>query len=505
MKFNFKKLTLAHYFLIFLILFLIGVFWAANFGLPWWIWLIIFLISIANFFFFRAELKALIIVVVIIGFSGGVFWQHFVTNKVESRLEGYNQKEISGIGKVYNSSSFGNQGLFYISIGKIDKTEVNAKIFAVSYQSRAVFDINSNASFKGKLEKIQKPDYLYNRSQKEGIYYKIAKAEIAPSNQKITSSSKIKNFFQSVSSGLVSFKNQVSLKIAQTLPEPEASFLDGILLGSRQNLDQQTLNELSATGTSHLIALSGFNITIIIYFLMIVFKKLSPKVSFIIILLAIVSFVVMTGASASIVRAAIMGTVMLLAKRLGRLSEASISLCLAAFLIVLFNPNVIRYDIGFQLSFLATIGIVYLQPILENKIEKRFPSAPKLLNQTFSATISAQVMVLPVLILSFGKMSIVSPIVNLIVVPVIPLAMLIGFIQIIFSFIWIKLGLVIGWVSWLILKFCLIIISFFSRLPFSQVEITKFSNLILIAYYIIIGILVWYLYKRLKIKKQKII
>jgi len=184
----------------------------------------------------------------------------------------------------------------------------------------------------------------------------------------------------------------------------------------------------------------------------------------------------------------------------GRLANARNAIVFSAGAMLLINPMLLRYDIGFQLSFLATLGIVYLYPILENYLIKK--------NRVFGIreivflTISAQIFVLPIILLNFGKLSLISSLANLLVLPIIPLTMFLGFMLIVFQFIFPPLGTVFAWLVFMPLKYEMEIIKFLASFKFSSVEIENFSWMEVVAWYAIL-FLILYKFKKTKDKLTK--
>ncbi len=294
-----------------------------------------------------------------------------------------------------------------------------------------------------------------------------------------------------------SFKNRFEETVGQAITEPQASFVNGILLGSRQNIPKDIKDDFAATSTSHILAISGYNITlvslVVMWFLLFFMRR---KVAFWFSVLAIILFTILTGASASVVRSALMGGIVLLANNSGRLYNPKNSLTLAAFLMVLVNPMILRYDIGFQLSFFATMGIIYVAPLLgrlTKDVDLINPISRGALyfRQTFLMTFSAQLMVLPLLLFYFHNFSLVALPANLIILPFIPLAMTLGFFTGIGGLIWSKLGILIGALAWLVSSLVLWLIKFFAHLPFASFP----SNLswwgVVLFYVIVISYLIY--------------
>lgn len=277
------------------------------------------------------------------------------------------------------------------------------------------------------------------------------------------------------------------------LPEPTAAFLAGLLFGIRSSMPKELLENFNITGLTHIIALSGFNITIIAGALMGWLKYLSARPKFILVVVAIISFVLLTGASPSVTRAAIMGIIILWAGLSGRLHDVAISLLLAAVVMALFNPKVLVYDIGFQLSFLSTIGIVYLFPILDALMSKRLGWIKEYLGTTLSAII----FVMPVIAYHFGRVSLIAPIANILVLPLIPVTMGLGFAAIALGLINQVLGTMVGLLAWVPLKISIMITDFLARVPFASIDMQLTHPGWVIAYYIVLlGLMIyWYGHK----------
>jgi competence protein ComEC len=294
-------------------------------------------------------------------------------------------------------------------------------------------------------------------------------------------------------------------KIDLALPEPHASFLKGLLLGERESFSKEFRENLSRTGTTHIVALSGYNITLVSRFFIwgLLLLTIPYRVSFWIAALAIILFVLLTGASPSVVRAGIMGVLILVAEREGRMYQIRNALVFAAAVMIFQNPKILRFDAAFQLSFLATLGLIYLSPVTESLLDrlkskitgfrseqsrkkealeeksKLFP-----LRQMLTETISAQLMVLPLIIYLFGRVSLVSPISNILVVAAVPYSMGIGFLVGLSGFVSENLAIVLGWFSWILLEYKFQIIYFFAKIPGASINLGKTAALILAIIYL---------------------
>lgn len=258
-------------------------------------------------------------------------------------------------------------------------------------------------------------------------------------------------------------KNAFKDSVSRSIAEPNAALINGILLGSREDIPQSLKDAFNKTGTTHILAISGYNITIVglyISYLLMFFMRRQKAFWFT--TLGIVLFTVLTGASASVVRAAVMGILVLTAYREGRFYSMTNSIVFAGALMVLLNPKVLRFDVGFQLSFLATLGLVYLAPVIKERLEK-LPDFWTF-KENFVATVSAQLMVLPVVLYNFGSFSLLSLPANVLVLPIVPLAMLFGFSAGVFGLAWSRLGETVGLAAWLLAEYEILIVKSFAAI-----------------------------------------
>ena len=179
-------------------------------------------------------------------------------------------------------------------------------------------------------------------------------------------------------------------------------------------------------------------------------------------------FVLMTGASPSVVRAAIMGGALLIARYFGRESGVLPILVCAAFIMVILNPKILAFDIGFQLSFLAVLGLAYIAPFFSKKLE-RWPEFFNL-KKSFITTVSAQLTVLPLALLSFNQFSIIAPLANMLILPFVPLAMLFGFIVGAIGFVSAHLAQLFAYPLWLVTSYQLYVIEYFAHFSFAAIK-----------------------------------
>lgn len=277
--------------------------------------------------------------------------------------------------------------------------------------------------------------------------------------------------------------------LAKILPEPYASFQAGLLLGNRTTQIPDSLTSaFNRTGTTHIVAVSGYNVTIIISILALAFVVFGRKVSFWASLACIFIFVVMTGGSASVVRAGLLGGLVAWGRLEGRRANHLILILFSASVMLLFNPHQLLGDVSFQLSFLAFAGLMYISPILENVI--KFLELPKFIGAIFTETMGAQIAVLPIIIYNFGIISVVAPLVNILVLPFVPLSMLLGFVAGIGGLIWLELGKWLAALAWILLKYIIVVVETFSNIPWAALTYKTVEWWWIPVYYVVIIILI---------------
>lgn len=254
------------------------------------------------------------------------------------------------------------------------------------------------------------------------------------------------------------------------LPEPHASLLVGMLFGIKTTMPKDLYNALITTGTLHVVALSGINISILINLVARITLFLGRKASSILTVCLIVLFVLFVGPSPSIVRAALMGSLSLVAVYFGRQNWGLLSLILAAGIMLLFNFSLI-FDISFQLSFLATLGIILANKHIKCQLKKGMLNQSKCWFKTnLFITLSAQLFTLPIILWNFHRISLVSPVANLATGWLIQPIMILGIITGVIGWIWLPLGYIPALITWVPLTIFIKLIEMFARIPGASVQ-----------------------------------
>ncbi len=208
---------------------------------------------------------------------------------------------------------------------------------------------------------------------------------------------------------------------------------------------------------------------------------------FVLILLTV--YIIMIGAPASAVRAGLMAGLLLLAQKVGRLRSADRAVVFAATAMLAINPSLLAADVGFQLSFMATLSIIYLKPIFDEKIAN-WPN-PFHLRDILTMTLAAQLGTLPLLIFHFGRLSLISPLANLLIVPLLPMIMISGLVLSLVGLIWLPLAKIIAWPVWFLLSYLVKIIDYLSSFPLAAYEFKNISWIILLGYYLFLILIIF--------------
>ena len=214
--------------------------------------------------------------------------------------------------------------------------------------------------------------------------------------------------------------------LSRALPEPEAGLASGILIGLRERVSRETADDFTVTGLTHVVAISGWNIALVAGIATALLRAtgLGRRPRSLIVIVAIVTYTVLAGAEASVIRAALMGGVVIIARESGRPSGAAAALGLACWGLLLAQPAMID-DIGLQLSLAATAGLLVLGGPAETAVRQVTRGrGPRWFSETLGVSLAAQLSTLPLILLHFGRLSLISPLANLLVAPVVPLAML---------------------------------------------------------------------------------
>lgn len=286
--------------------------------------------------------------------------------------------------------------------------------------------------------------------------------------------------------------------LGHLLPEPHAGLLAGMLLGTRNTMAPEFHDALVATGTLHIIALSGFNISILINIIGLTLSKfVSKSISSVASIVIIIGFILFVGPSPSIVRAGFMGSLSLIAVLLGRQRWALYSLFLTSVGMVIVRFEWL-WDISFQLSVMSSLGLILLASGSTTGAKHMTPDEDALdagdqvsvasdvlhviqrivrdiwnaLYEDLRLTLAAQAFTFPLILIYFGRVSLVSPLSNMLIGWVIAPITLIGIVVVILGLIWLPLAIIPSWIVWVLLEYLVRIVMFTSRFPYASIEVT---------------------------------
>lgn len=271
-------------------------------------------------------------------------------------------------------------------------------------------------------------------------------------------------------SNLEQWRAKFFATVSQIISEPQASLGLGYLVGLRVTIPSQLEENLSATGLTHIVAVSGYNLTVIVAACRRLFAKRSAFQAVAIPGLLIVGFIVVAGYSAPINRAAIITSLSLLAWYYGRIVSPILLLLISGAVTAFITPLYIWGDVSWYLSFLAFFGVLVLGPLITKRMYKdKEPNVP---SQILIETLSAQAFAIPYIMFLFGTVSVVAPLANLLVLPPTPLIMLGIFLAGVVGVLLPGLGAIVAVIPYLLLTFQIWLIEFFGNLSWSSYELT---------------------------------
>lgn len=289
--------------------------------------------------------------------------------------------------------------------------------------------------------------------------------------------------------------------IEQNLPSPQSGLLAGILFGFQKKISPAWKQKMNIAGVRHIVAVSGMHVVLMIemlvWFLLAIglYRQTACLTAAVFIWL----YIVFIGLPASAVRAGIMGSLLLLAQIMGCQNSADRAVLFSASIMLVLNPLLLTRDWGFQLSFLACLGIIYLMPFFEFWLG-RFRILRKAdLSGLLAMTFSAQIFTLPLSLFNFGYLAWLAPLTNMLIVPFVPFIMVLGFIFVIFS-------IFLPWLAWILslpcqilLNYFLLVVDFASKIPLAYLQL-RFSWVLMLACYLGLTFWVWRLKKQAQLR-----
>jgi len=455
---------------------------------------------------FKILLNAKIICIFIISFIGGIIY----TKNLNCR---------------YNNLYLGLEDGYFLGIIQSDPEE---REYTTKYKIK-IQNVNQNEKYKNTylyltvkndVEKLEygdlvffKGEYIEPDGQKNygGFNYKEYLKTLKIYGTVRCTSSEV-NVYEKNKINIISLKMNDLAKIIKEnayrlFEEKEANLLIGILIGDTKGLDEEIENNFRDSSLIHILAVSGSHINYIILSLVYINNKtnLSKKVGRVLTIILLILFMFLVGFSASVVRAVIMGIIIMFSKLFYRKLDIVNSISFSALILLIINPfNII--NVGFLLSFGGTIGIAALSQnlselfIKENKkgdlilIEKQYVNKfIKFVKEILTITISAQIIIMPIILRLFNTISLTFFISNLLASPIMGVVTVYGFITIFISFIAISISKVLAIPLEFLIKFLIFIADFFGSMKISKIYVVTIPMIFIVIYYICVYIINYYI------------
>lgn len=279
-------------------------------------------------------------------------------------------------------------------------------------------------------------------------------------------------------------RNKIIKTAENILPQETSGLVTEILIGEKKNIEKEITESFSKASLSHILAISGTHISYIIVGIsfLLTKSKISKKSAYITTIILLIIFMFITRFAPSVVRACIMGIIMLLSKVVYRKNDIINSIAISLIIILIYNPFSIR-DIGLQLSYLGTLGIVFLNKPISTFLSKYIN---KKIAAMLAVTLSAEIMIFPIAVLNFNTISTMFLISNIVAVPLSGAIILYGYVNIFVGMISFKIGKSIAIILNELVKILIYVAKYTAKIPFSSITVTTPSIITVICYYIMI-------------------
>lgn len=431
----------------------------------------------------------IIVSIFILAFSFGIFRLHIADKPAPQVFESKAGEKVTFSGIIVDEPD-GREKSEKLTIETSLNGATTKILVTVSLDGQ--YKYGDEVNIEGKLEKPEnfitdqgkEFDYV-NYLRKDGIHYVMSYGTIDVASR---------GHGYKLKSALFSIKQKFVEKMDFAIRSPENLLMGGLILGEKSSFDEALRQSFVNTGTIHIVALSGYNVTIIAEWIMKLFSPLSfvsRNLGIGMGIFAIFLFVLMTGGSSTAIRAGIMAMLALVARATGRNYDVARALILAGIFMILLNPLILVHDVSFQLSFIATVAVIFYAP----RVEKYFLWVPTRfqLRDIISVTSAAYIFVFPFVLYKMGNLSTVALPANILILPFIPFTMLLGFLTSLTGMIWYGFAVPLGYAAYLFLHYELAVVSFFSNLPFAAFAIPNFPLVFTILIYMCF---IYYLFGR---------
>ena len=291
-------------------------------------------------------------------------------------------------------------------------------------------------------------------------------------------------------------KHSFTTSLEKSIAEPYVGLAEGLLLGEKRALGDDISKQFQRTGLTHIVVLSGYNVMLVVAFCLYLFSFVfGLRGRLVAGVVAITLFALLVGLSATVVRASLMAGLVLVAQATGRRYDVLRALLLSGALMLIINPYLLLFDIGFQLSFMATLGLVLFAPHFESTVAIKGVTT---LRGFLLATVVTQIAVLPLLAYHIGQISLISVVANVLVLPVVPVAMFTTFVTGVAGLFSMTIALPFALVSESVLAYILFITGWLSRLPFAVVVVPTITPTVVLVWYGLYAAGYWWWQRRAK-------
>ena len=300
-----------------------------------------------------------------------------------------------------------------------------------------------------------------------------------------------------------SLRHRLADAIADVLPEPQASLVQGVVLGMRENIPESLRTDFARSGTTHLLAISGLHLSIVTGILLAAGSRLFGRryhIHIWLTLVAIWCYAVITGMNPPVMRAAIMASIFLAAELLGRQRTAITALTFAGAVMVGISPQIL-WEASFQLSFLAMVGLIFVSPWLQGQGRRAISatlgengvaaSITGYVSDTFCVTLGIIVIVWSLIAYYFGIVSLVAPLATFLALPALPGIIVTGALAAAVGIVALPVAQVIGWFTWLFASYMLTVVSRMAAFPLSAIDTGTVDARLVWAYYAVIAGIAW--------------
>lgn len=292
----------------------------------------------------------------------------------------------------------------------------------------------------------------------------------------------------SIRGSLLQVKTWLNTKLDQLLPEPHSTFLSGLIFGGSSGLSKDIKDDFVKTGTSHILAASGYNVSLFtfVFFGWIIQTRLGRKKGALLTLLVVCAYVLMSGAQAAVVRAALLASFLLLEVFVKRQTSVVNALLLSASLMLAHNPRLLLDDIGFQLSFLSMLALLAVVPRVEphlSFIPDRFGVRDAIVGSCCVLFVST-----PLLLWQFGSLSIIAPIANIFILPIIPYLMGLTGLLLTVSLVHISFAKIVAVGVWFLSRYIMEMNTIFASLSFAQITILHARAMAIFSLFLLLAV-----------------